>query len=720
MASNTMSALSYLDYLNSYISISLNDGDRCLIAHLNKSYFDEIEIHARTILAEWYSEQIIDAQSSLYIRNVGYLNRKLGLLTSKYHLNKNELERIENLLLNSEMIQLITSTIESIIETDARHQDNFLSDLLILIDAYTVINNSKTVFDQITKQVMQSKYYKQYLTEILSSTIKPIHVFFVGIIGQCAIPIHNPTFNKIYAEFFVKFYNGKHLTDNIAIQSCTLGILAQLDYAYLINDHSCISILRSIFINASSKVAKENHKNNFLLPILKIFNSLCIKSKTIACYLNSDQLVDTLLQYVTNQTDLRLNTNACVLLGHIVSDKQLDHLRISYKLTMKFVSLLDDYKEETNDILQSYLSLAIHTQIQSVIVDTYQLTDLIELSDDHPIIYDIIWKLSFHSNIVEQLIMRHDNFLKKLSLLPEMPAACGILQNVQLKNVPRLPIKDRLFSDIAVVSSRNDCLVIQKVHEYLEKSSFRIGTVQSSSEILLCISEETKHDCSCQAAIRQAVLDCKKIFLCTVKTPYRFDDWFRSLNIDEKKLFNTNESSIEKMMSEIQIDLNHNHNLPAIVKHTRIVSPLHQNIRINLTSNSSTPTLSLTTSLRQPPSVLSPRPPLKNIQSWTKGEVLEWCAKNNLNSFTKILTLYDGRSLLALAHVSRMSAPHMIINQLRNDCRRHGLNLSFVEFVRFQAALDDLLRVERLLTRRPAISTLAARYVLKRKPKNKT
>ncbi|CAF1497427.1 unnamed protein product [Rotaria sordida] len=715
MASSKMSSTLYLKYLNDYINLNLNDTNEYLIENLNQSYFDEIENHARFILAEWYSEQIIDEQSLLYIKNVSYLNRKIVLLTYKYSLNKNQVERIKNLLFNSEIIQLLTSIIQSIIETNLRHQDNFLYYLSILINVYSIVKYSKPIFNQITKQAIQSKYYKQYLTELFSINIQPIHLFFIGTIGQLAQPIHDSTFNELYSKFFTKFYNEKILSDNNDLHYCTLGILSQIDISYLINDYSCISILLSIFINSSSKFAKENTKI-LLLPILNIFNLLCIQSKTVACYLNSDQLIDILLQYIINQQNYQLNINACLLLGHIISEKQLIQLRISYKLTMKFMNLLYCYKQEIKNILQSLLSLTIHEQIQYIIADTYQLQNLIELSENYPIIYDIIWKLSFHSDILEQLIKRHNDFLEKLSSLSNIPAANGILENIQMRNLSRLPIKDGISFDIALISSVKDRLVVQSIQESFEKFGFRIGTIRNSFNILLCISEESKHDCTCQAAIRKALLDCKKIILCIVQKSYRFDDWFNILNIDEKKLFKITESNIEKMISEIQIDLNNNnnnnnnsHNLPAIVKHTQIVTPLHRTSHTNLTSSSSSSKLQLPT--------ISSHVQTKKIQNWTHQEVLEWCAKNNLNAFTKILTLYDGRSLIALAHISRMNAPHTIMNQLRNDCRKHGLKLSFVEFVHFQAALDELLRFERNQARKQSVSTLATRYVFKRKNK---
>jgi hypothetical protein len=465
-----------------------------------------------------------------------------------------------------------------------------------------------------------------------------------------------------------------------------------------------------IFINASSKVKEEDIKI-FLLPILNLFNSLCIQSKTIACYLNTDQFIDILLQYVTNQNDYRLHIHTCLLLGHIISEKQLIDLRISYKLTMKLMDLLFYYKQETNNILYSLLSLTIHEQIQFIIAHTYQLINFIQLSEHYPIIYDIIWKLSFHSDIVEQLILRHEEFIKQLSTLP---APKGILQNVQMKNLSRLPITNGLSFDVSLVSSSTDRPIVQVLEEKLLKSNLRVGTTQNSSCILLCISEESKHDCTCQATIRQALFECKKIIPCIVEKPYRIDDWFDKLNIQGRKPLNIIDLGIEKCLSEVQKDLQNNphpHHLPAIVKRTRIVTPPHR-------SSPTTLTLSPPTPPPRPPAEPLPMIPVKKIQNWTNREVLAWCDTNKLNPFSKILTLYDGRSLLALAHVSRMSAPHTVVNQLRNDCRKQGLRLSFVEFVRFQTALDELLRLERTMIRKQSISTLANRYVYKGKPAN--
>lgn len=700
-----MPSISYLNYLNHYVNISLNESDRHLMGHLHKPYFDEIESYAHKILAEWYSEQIIDEKLSIYIKNIGYLNYKIGLLTYKYQLIKEDYERICKLLFNSEIIQLITSIMQSLIETNARHQDYFIGYLTGFLNAYTVIKKSKKVFHQITKQAIESKYYKAYLNEIISSDIQPIHTFFVGIIGQIALPNDNSMFNELYSQFLISYYQKLDLIIDPDLLCCTFGVLLRLDVSYLNNDRPCISALKSLFLHAASENVKNNVKT-VLIPILNLFNSICIQSKTSACYLNTNELIDALLQYVTNQNDINLNIYACVLLGHIISEKQLIELRIGHKLTTKLIDLLSQHKKAAKDIVYSLLSLAIHENVQSVIAHTYQLPNLIELTSEYPILYDVIWKLSFHSGISEQLIIRHGSFLNQLSSLSQVPAANGILKNIEIKDFTRLPTRTKPTNYIAFVSSSSDYLVVRKLEEDFQKSGLNIGTAQDSLEIVLCISEESKHDCTCQATIRQALVDCKKIIPFVVQRPYRFDDWFSRLNIEEKTFFTMTKSSIEKLINEIQTDLNTNHHLPAISRHARIVTPISRSLQFTPSPQ-----------VQQCGSIVSPKPPVKRIQAWTKNEVMEWCNKNNLNSFTKLLTLYDGRSLLALAHISRMSAPHTIINQLRNDCRKHGLRLSFVEFVRFQAALDDVLRLERAQLRKQSVSTLSTRYVFKNKKK---
>ncbi|UJR27053.1 hypothetical protein I4U23_008357 [Adineta vaga] len=708
MASSILSSTSYLTYLNDYVHILLKCTDQSLIARLNENYMNEIQNQLHLILIQWYNEQHIDKSFAVFIENIGYLYRRIAFLNQRCNLNEKQLERIENILCNSKINQLMISIIESLLESNQRHQDPFLRYLSILIDSFSIMKSSKTMFNEITQRVLKSDFYKQYLMEILSSEIQPIHLIFIGAMNQLAFPIENSTLNGLYSQILIKFYKQKSISMNLDLHYCTLGILSQLDIFYLTKDYSCVSVLQSLFIKIAFKQTDETLKS-FLLPLLTLFNSLCIQSKTIACYLNTDEFVDILLSYVTNRKNSQIHLYSCLLLGHIISENQLIQYRISYKLTMKLLELLVSEKKQIENILSSLLSLTIHEQIQFLIAQTYQLRNFIQLTEQYSIVYEIMWKLSFHSDIIEQLIERHEDFLKHLSTLTDLPAAQGILENIQRKQTPHLPNTNPITFDYTLVSSLKDHDFVQTFESNLQKHHLHPGTIDNSRYVILCISEDSKHDCTCQTLVRQTLVDCKKLLLCIVQKPYRIDDWFNLLDLQERKLFNLVETGMQKVLIEIQKEC---HPLPVIVKRTRIVTPTFER-------NSQT-----TFTLSPSPQLLSvevlPKVPAKRIQNWTNREVLKWVDNNHLNGFNKILTLYDGRSLLALAHISRMNAPHTIINHLRNDCRKQGLRITFVEFVRFQAALDELLRLEQTLRRRQSVSTLVSRYAFKSKIKQKT
>ncbi|CAF1135204.1 unnamed protein product [Adineta ricciae] len=702
-AQSDLSTSSYLTYLDDYVQILCKCTDQSLIEKLNENYVDEIQKQTRFILIQWHNEHFIDQSSSLFIERVGHLNRKMALLTERCQLNEKQMRRIEQLLCNSEMTQLIVSILESILESTHRHHDPFLRHLAILIDSFSLMQSQKTIFNDISERVLRSDYYQQYLTELLTSEVQQIHLFFVGAMSQLANQIENATLNELYSQFLIEFFHGKPIPNNPDLHYCTLGILSQLNLTSLINDYPCISALVSFFLGISVKSTADTMKV-FRLPLLKIFNALCIQSKIIACYLNNNDLIDILLHHVTNRNQhCQIHIYACLLLGHIISDNQLIQYRISHKLLMKLLDILFSSKNHIENVLFSLLSLTIHEQIQFLIAQTYQLRNLIQLTEQHSTAYEIIWKLSFHSDIIEQLTKRHENFLEHLSTLADHPAAQGILENIQTKNIPHLPNTNAMPFDYALVSSPKDAHLIRSIEDQLRKHNIQAGTVDNSRCIILCISEESKHDCTCQATIRKALIDCKKILPCIFQKPYRIDDWFETLNLSERKFFNLIESGAQKLLPEIQKD---SQQLSTIVKRTRILSP-------PLKRNSQA-TFTLSPPPQQPsPVEVPPKVQGKKIQTWTNREVLQWCEKNQLNGFNKILARYDGRSLLTLAHIARMNAPHTIINHLRNDCRKHGLRLPYVEFVRFQAALDELLRLEQTLLRRQSVSLLASRYVYK-------
>ena len=711
MTSTFLSSNSYLTYLTDYIDALSNRSDAWLAAHLLESYFDEIENHHDVVLAQWLSEQDIDADLLAFVEQVGQLNCRMA---SMIHLDRAQSARVEQLLCNAKHLRLIQTILRNLLKSSLRHNERFLSCLTGTIDAHSLLKPSRIYFERITGEILRSVFYRDYLTELRSSSTDVKHRFFIGAVTRLAPVVNDPVLNRLYSHYLVELYQPQ-IPNDTSLHYCTLGVLSQLQGEALIDDQPCLSVLTSLFFHASSSMHDETKKSSFLDPVLTLITSLCAQSKTVACFLNTDALIHVLLNYVTRRDADHLDIRACLVLGHMISEQQLNQLGISYKLAMKFIDLLLHSNYNREAILSSLLSLVIHQSMQAVLVQTYQLTHIIEISSTHSTCFDIIWKLSFHPEVCQQLIERHADFLRHLSTLATVAAAHGILENVQTHNQPRLPPNADTSYDLSIVSSPVDRSMVHQIETYCHKHKIRVGTIEQASSVLLCMSEESKHDSACQAAVRKTLLDCKSLVLCIVRQPCRLDDWFSTLAIQDKQLLDTIELGVERIVVRIRSSLRlHQPQVPIGDKRSRL--PVS---RSNGSSNAMLPAPpSPSETLVSMASSLSDMP-TKRTLTWTNQDVLEWCRNNNLDGFVKLLALYDGRSLLSLARISRQNAPHTIINQLRTDCRKHGLKLSFTDFIRFQTALDGLLHIEQQRTKTSSIGTSASQYVYRGKATNR-
>ena len=711
MASTFLSSTSYVNYLTDYIDALANRSDAWLVAHLPESYFDEIENHRDLVLAQWLSEQDIDSTVLAFVEQVGQLNCRIASLI---HSDQTQNARIEQLLCNAKHLRLIQTILQNLLKSRVRHNEPLLSGLTGTIDALALLKPSRIFFEPITGEILRSVFYREYLTELRSSSIDVRHRFFIGALTRLAPAVNDPVLNKLYSQYLVEHYH-QQIPNDTNLHYCTLGILSQLQGEALIDDQPCLSVLASLFFHVSSSVHDEVKKSPFLDPVMTLITSLCVQSKTVACYLNTDALIHVLLNFVTRRDADQLDIRACLVLGHMISEQQLNQLSISYKLSMKFIDLLLHSNYDREAILSSLLSLVIHQPIQSVLVQTYQLIHLIELSSTHSLCFDIIWKLSFHPEACQQLIARHGDFLRQLSTLPTVASAHGILENVQTINQPRLPTNADTIYDLSIVSSPVDRSIARQIEIYCHKQNIRVGTIDEASSVLLCMSEESKHDSPCQAVVRKALLDCKSLLLCIVRQPCRLDDWFSTLAIQDKQLLDTIDLGVERIVATIRSSLRlHQPHVPIGDKRSRLPAPSSNGGSKAMLPAPPSPSETFVSTA----SSLSDMP-TKRTLTWTNQDVLEWCRNNNLDGFVKLLALYDGRSLLSLARISRQNAPHTIINQLRTDCRKHGLRLSFTDFIRFQTALDGLLHIEQRRAKISSIGTPASQYVYKGRTTNR-
>jgi hypothetical protein len=85
------------------------------------------------------------------------------------------------------------------------------------------------------------------------------------------------------------------------------------------------------------------------------------------------------------------------------------------------------------------------------------------------------------------------------------------------------------------------------------------------------------------------------------------------------------------------------------------------------------------------------------LENWTNTEVLAWCQSINLPGFLKLLSTFDGESLIKLYEFCKQNSTETISllnNDLHNLCKQDNIpdiQISVHEFIRFQLEVEKLL-----------------------------
>ncbi|CAF1360284.1 unnamed protein product [Didymodactylos carnosus] len=80
----------------------------------------------------------------------------------------------------------------------------------------------------------------------------------------------------------------------------------------------------------------------------------------------------------------------------------------------------------------------------------------------------------------------------------------------------------------------------------------------------------------------------------------------------------------------------------------------------------------------------------KEVKKWTNTDIVHWCEDYNLITFSKILSNFDGNSLIQL-HLLCKTNSNQVIDLLQNDSKKLGYDLSILELARFQSQLEKII-----------------------------
>jgi hypothetical protein len=341
------------------------------------------------------------------------------------------------------------------------------------------------------------------------------------------------------------------------------------------------------------------------------------------------------------------------------------------------------------------LNLSKHDFIQQRTADLNKISLLIEISDQYPIVYDIIWTLSFNQQIQQQLLS-NTSFMSNLYHLANgcdneqmRKTTHGLLWNLEINHQDRSTsdIMNEKPFDIMISYSHNDKELCKQIYGELTKAGYRVWidydqmhgnvmdamaqAIERSQTIIICMSEQYRKSNYCRAEAHYAFQRQRKIVPVLLQKHYKPDGWLLFL-MGQLLYVDFNKYDFDRAMKMLYKEL-HASDFPEI---SMMPVPHKEDIDV---------TLPISSESSQKVSILP-----QNILDWTQVHVQNWLVEHHFVQLPRLLADCDGRSLVYLSKYMKHSEVRDIISSFREDSlRRLNQNLSFIELSRFQALMDQ-------------------------------
>ncbi len=323
----------------------------------------------------------------------------------------------------------------------------------------------------------------------------------------------------------------------------------------------------------------------------------------------------------------------------------------------------------------------------------------IEMCDQYPIAFDIIWALSFNHDIQQQL-RSSSAFMSKLAHLAKesdneqmRKTIHGILWNLEINHQDHSTseINDETF-DVMISYSHKDKTLCQQIYDELIKAGFRVWidfdqmhgnvmdamaqAIERSKTVIICMSEDYRKSNYCRAEAHYAFQRQRKIVPVLLQKHYRPDGWLLFL-IGQLLYVDFNKHAFHRAMNMLLKEL----------KSEEIVGTNVAPVQsMEDTTDIAPPVMSVVSSARASASIASPQ----SILEWTEEQVQEWLIKHNLIRMSRLLTNCDGRSLVYLSKYMKSCQSQQILNLLQEDSvQRTNQSVSLIELSRFHSLMDQ-------------------------------
>ena len=341
--------------------------------------------------------------------------------------------------------------------------------------------------------------------------------------------------------------------------------------------------------------------------------------------------------------------------------------------------------------------MAKHDYIQQETVDLNKIPLILEISEQYPVVYDVLWALSFNTDVQQQL-RSNSGFMFKLVQLAKdsdndqmRKITHGLLWNLDNKHDDRSDpdINEEKLFDIMISYSHKNQDFCKQLYEELVQAGYRVWidfdqmhgnvmdtmaqAIERSRTVILCISEDYRKSNYCRAEAQYAFQRQGKIVPVLLQKHYKPDGWILFL-IGQLLYVDFTKYEFDRAMKMLQKELRSSEILrtdsPAS-SHKEDIQPMTLFVPVSGRRASILPVL--------PQSMLD----------WTTADVQKWLIGNKFVQMARLLADCDGRSLTYLSKYMKHSEIRHLVNSFREDSlRRLNENLSLIELSRFQTLLD--------------------------------
>ncbi|CAF1641354.1 unnamed protein product, partial [Rotaria magnacalcarata] len=434
-----------------------------------------------------------------------------------------------------------------------------------------------------------------------------------------------------------------------------------------------------------------------------------LQTQNISCHFQlMTNLSDALLLRVTNKSiPNQYFFYVYSILGEILSEEKSKELEFTDDMGNSYFAMLEQTWQQPSKtykhlivsvLLRAFLTLSKNDFIPQKTADSNKLCLLMEMCDDYPIVYDIIWAFSFNKDIQKQL-RSNAPFMSKLIQLAKQSeneqirkAIDGILWNLDINHENR-PITDKQNTkvfDIMISYSHKEKVVCKQIYDELIEAGYRVWidfdqmhgnvmdamaqAIEQSNTVIICMSEQYRKSNYCRAEAQYAFQRERKIVPILLQKQYKPDGWLlfiigQLLYVD----FNKYEfpRAMQMLHKELKVEF-------VVETNAAPVRSQEDTVVAHSTAYISSPEISMS-------SIGS-----ENILEWTQAQVQDWLLGHNLRQLSRLFTDCDGRSIVYLSKYIKNCEFEQVLKLLEADSvRRINESISLIELSCFHSLMHE-------------------------------